>query len=445
MKKLNKLFALCVLILLTNVATYAQEALKYRRSSLHTVLVETGSFPNKNAVVNAYNKYPFPDKYNKHTVGAELLPKKNLSVNDFKKLGFVYDTLTNPLKISKALVSQKNLTYLNQEKSKAVVQPAESDSVLFSINKFIEDNKIASNIVQKWYNVDKNMNYNFDLVMERGQYSASAEDKDIAGKMATGKDYFYDEELIGNTFVIFTKLKFYPNEPVARAIQAYALLQAQEIKVAMVQKKAVEKANDLYETTKEGYTVVTTSYLYQLDWNKETVQAMKDKVFNETDLTKRKNFFETSDILKLKFIGEQTARTLVTFKLGEKRTEEQVIDLSVKRNIDKVYTMLQKEYEVFRPVTPVSTSDPITARIGLKEGVEAGQKFEVLESSIDKKTGLQSWKSIGSVKVDDKLPIWDNTFGAEPVQGSTTPLTEFTTFKGGTKCIPGMHFLRLKK
>lgn len=445
MIKSNLIFALSVLFILNSVASFAQEALKYRRSSLHTVLVETGSFPNKSAVINAYDKYPFPDKYNKHTVGAELLPKKNLSVNDFKKAGFVFDTLTNPLKISKAVVSQKKLSYLNQEKSIAVVQPSESDSVLCSINKFIEENKIASKIVQKWYNVDKNMNFNFDLVMERGQYSASAEDKDIAGKMATGKDYFYDEELIGNTFVIFTKLKFYPNEPVARAIQAYALLQAQEIKVEMLQKKAIEKANDLYESTKEGYTVVTTSYLYQLDWNKETIQALKDKVFNETDVAKRKSFFEASDLIKLKFVGEQTARTLVTFKLGEKRTEEQVIDLSVKRNIDKVYAMLQREYQVFRPVTPVSTSDPTTARIGLKEGVEAGQKFEILESSIDKKTGLQSWKSIGSVKVDDKLPIWDNTFGAEPAQGSATPVAEYTTFKGGKNCIPGMHFLRLKK
>ena len=138
--------------------------------------------------------------------------------------------------------------------------------------------------------------------------------------------------------------------------------------------------------------------------------------------------------------------SLVTFKIGEKRTLTQVIDLSVKRNVDKVYAMLQREYEVFRPIAPVNSINPLTARIGLKEGVEPGQKFEILESEKDKKTGLFKWKSIGTAKVDKKLPVWDNRFGAkEELPAGTPAADEFTTFSGGGKAEAGIHFLRLVK
>ena len=47
----------------------ADKTTKYRRSSLTMVLVENNDLGrNKDMVVNAYNAFPFPDKYNLHKI-----------------------------------------------------------------------------------------------------------------------------------------------------------------------------------------------------------------------------------------------------------------------------------------------------------------------------------------------------------------------------------------
>lgn len=43
---------------------------KYRRSSLHKVLIQSESFPKKDVVMNAWESCPFPDKYNNHSVSS---------------------------------------------------------------------------------------------------------------------------------------------------------------------------------------------------------------------------------------------------------------------------------------------------------------------------------------------------------------------------------------
>ena len=79
------------------------------------------------------------------------------------------------------------------------------------------------------------------------------------------------------------------------------------------------------------------------------------------------------------------------------------------RNIDKGYTKLQKEYDVFKTKTPIINNDPIEAKIGMKEGLEGGEKFDVLEQVWDKHTQTTIYKKVGQVKVDKKN-IWDNRY-----------------------------------
>ena len=51
-----------------NATAQNDKASEYRRSSLSMVLLESESFPNKEAVISSWNNYPFPDKYNKHDI-----------------------------------------------------------------------------------------------------------------------------------------------------------------------------------------------------------------------------------------------------------------------------------------------------------------------------------------------------------------------------------------
>ena len=158
---------------------------------------------------------------------------------------------------------------------------------------------------------------------------------------------------------------------------------------------------------------------------------------------KKKLAFDNSDLFKLEFVGEESASGLVTFSLTEKRTEDQIIELSTIRIVDNVYAKLQKKYDVFKTKTPLFTGNPITAKIGKKEGLEGGEKFEVLEMNQDPKTGAITYKNIGTIKVDKNL-IWDNTYNPTNEENNSTPSIDRTTFSGGSKFYPGLLIKQIK-
>jgi hypothetical protein len=241
-------------------------------------------------------------------------------------------------------------------------------------------------------------------------------------------------------------MKFYENEPVARVAREAAILVANKIGVAMLRNKAIDVAEKGYEKAKEGYSVWTTSYLYKLKWDDATSNAFYQDLWidgtTEGNVAERKLNFDKSDLFQLEFIGSENATSLVTFSLSEKRTEDQIINLAVTRNVDNVYAKLQKKYDVFKTKVPLFTGNPLTAKIGMKEGLEGGEKFEVLEANMDPKTGIVEYKKKGIIKVD-KDQIWDNRYNAGlPVTDEAgveikSPIDK-TTFEGGSKFYSGM-------
>jgi len=377
---------------------------KYRRSSLHTILIESSNFPKKDQVISAYYGAPFPDKYDNHNIGAKSF---------------------NPTKYSTDTIESKTPEI---------------------IEKYFKDEQIAKKLVAKWFNRQADGNFDYNLIGERGAFNASFLDVKTAAASSDGKSLLSTAgfELINNTFVVVSSMKFVENEPIARGIRDAAILAAQ--KSPGLVRMGIEKAAEIaYNKGKEGYSVWTT--LYKLKWTPEVEAVFYQDMYGDKEDKKmtpaRKAAFDkNTDLFQMEFVGSQKATTLVTFSLKEKRTEDQIINLSVTRNIDKVFAKLQKNYDVFKPKVPLYTGEPITAKIGLKEGLEDGDKFEVLEAVMDQKTGKIEYKSIGTIKVDgDK--IWDNRFnlGDEaPVEGAV----DRTTFKGGKKFYPGLLIRQIK-
>ena len=68
-----------------------------------------------------------------------------------------------------------------------------------------------------------------------------------------------------------------------------------------------------------------------------------------------------------------------------------------------------KKVSTSKPKFALFSGDPVAAKIGRKEGLEGGEKFEVLEQIYDEKTGLTRYDRVGTITVDDKK-IWDNRF-----------------------------------
>lgn len=434
MKNNFLLFAFAVCICLSNFS-YSQKKdsgpteIKYRRSSLHTMLIESDDFPRKETVLKAYNNAPFPDKYNDHTIGIKSFNPKNYPVTNAER--------------------EAAGIKLTKEKDGQEAEGSESADMPIIINKFLKDKKIANQLAAKWFNRQADGSFDMNLIGERGSYDATEMAANIAKGSARGVSSLADagEELIKNTFVVISSLNFVSNEIAAAITREAAKAAAYKIKVPAAQAAALKSADAAYEKAKEGYSVWTTAYLYKLKWN-DSIAAVfyNDLWMDKSNIDpKKKEAFDNTDIFELEFIGDEKASSLVLFSLKEKRTEDQIVEIATIRNIDAVYAKLQKKYDVFKTKTPLLTSDPITAKIGMKEGLEGGESFEVLEQSIDPKTGLTKYESKGKISVDKDL-IWDNRFNAgdDPIEGEPKPVLDRTTFKGGKKFYPGMLIRQVK-
>ena len=405
----------------------------YRRNSLSMILIESDAFPNKESVMKSWNNYPFPDKYDKHDILTKSVNLKSIELTkqDILDAGYYKDTLKNFIQILGALKNIENtLVYLNPEQTIAVEVPGEMKITQLKINKILKDQQIAKQMVQTWFNRSSDgTKFDFDVIAKRGKYSVSDLEADRTKGTVNPKIQDIGAELIKNSFTTFTAFEFIENEPAARFLLEIAKA---EIAKGLAGKPQIlidqsnKAAQAIYEKTKEGYSLWSKTWLYQLKWNDTIMMDFYVNLFNDNKA------FDASNLFQMNFVGVQYNMSLVTFKLGETRTQDQIIDLALVRNMDNAFAKLQKKNDVFKPLVRVATSTPITAQIGMKEGLEGGETFEVLQKS--EKDGRTVYNKIGTVKADKKV-VWDNRYnGGEP----TTPLIgkdgnpiSATTFKGG--------------
>ncbi|MGB5989298.1 MAG: hypothetical protein WBG43_06125, partial [Marinifilaceae bacterium] len=410
-----------VLIIMISVTGFTQKKcpiqdFKYRRSSLHTMIIESNDFieGKKDIILKAYNNAPFPDKYNNH-----CLKSRSFKPEDY--------AVTNEEKIAAG--------FKKTDKALSLV-----------IEKYIKKEKIGNALVAKWFDRKEDGTFDMNLIGERGFYNASDLDVSTAKGTARGTACLNDagEELISNTFFIVNKVKFVNNEIVAALIRDAAYFAVKDLS-GFKKTLAVKAADIIYNKTKEGYSVWTSSYLYKLKWTPEVANTFYcDLWMDKTNIDAvKKAAFDNSDIFQLEFVGKKEASSLVTFSFKD-RTEEEILTLATVRNVNTVYSKLQKKYDVFKTKTPIISINPVTAQIGMKEGLTGGEKFEILEQVVDQKTGLTKYVKKGKIKVK-KGKVWDNRFNAgESKEGKEITELHATTFKGGKKCYPGMLIRQIK-
>ena len=370
------------------------ENYNYNRSSLHLVLIESESFPRKEPVMNAWKHFPFPDKYDDHHVDLisfnpnEIL----LSEEEIKEAGYSTD---------------ENVFEITMEDISAGIYDPRDKYMNLKIEKVIEETELAKQLVAKWFGFSQDTTFDMQLVQERGYYNASDLDVKVAQNSKRGRALLADagEELINNTFVVFSKLYFSPNELIAKVTYDKAIQEVEKINNRITRIIARRAAKKAYDEAKKGYSVWTLSWLYKLKWDETVANTFYRTMWNNPQE------FYGSDIFEMEYIGRQGSRSVVTFSLTENRTENEIIDVATVRNIDNTYAKLQKEYDVFKPKVPVFSSQPLTAQIGLKEGLEGGERFEVLEMKINCDTFRTEYDLVDRVRVDESM-IWDNRYKA---------------------------------
>ena len=192
-----------------------------------------------------------------------------------------------------------------------------------------------------------------------------------------------------------------------------------------------DNLGDMVETIK-GFSVKINSFLYKLEWTDEQAAIFyKDQYTSKADMSKKANFDKARGNYKLKYVGKVESRGGTTSFLGIKEEEPIVmVRKACQRAIDENVVDLQREYEEFRTKSPIVSVEPLTAYVGMKEGVNSKSKFEVLEQ-VEMENGTHKYNRVGVIEPIANL-IWDNRFMAkeEGAIGADLGCTTFRVVSG---------------
>ena len=398
------------IFLITSTLLYGQEDYKYHRSSLYSILLRHENRPFADEILSSFNLIPIPDKFDDH----------NLSKRVFKA----------------AVLQKSDTTELDDQKP--------------YIDNLLSKNAIGRRLVAKWFNQNKDGLFNCDLLVKRGFYDASAFDIDLSDKTIRGADKIISDasnELISNTYIIVNDIDFYDRRETGKKLSNAATgvtTVVSAIPIIGLFALPAYGANARLTESVAGFKIRVTSYLYKLDWNDEIEGTFYKNYYTSVpDETKINAFKKEKQLFSLKYIGKHTVYSGITTLRGINRQEEFFIKVCT-RALDESVANLQKEHAEFRVKTPLLSIEPLSAKIGMKEGVNEESEYEVLE--VLEEDGLTKYKRVGIIK-PSKGKVWDNRYLAEfeeENENSTLKATEFEKVSGGD-FYPGMLIREITK
>lgn len=444
-----------------------KKAMEYRRSSLCLIMIDEAKMPKRDTIKEAFLTSPMPEKYNDHNVAVRMFstdtmrvtPEDTKAFQEAVRAGILGEEMAKKMNAGEstegdapAPKKKGGFGKMMGGLGKAVISDAtgglvdttkKSDFAVLTY-KFLQDGNIARQLFDKWFKAENGRD-TMSLVFERGLYDASAFEVEKAKNTTRNLALLKDAgiELIQNTFVVVTRYRYLSKEQMCEEIDRAAKMVAEQFGTyATLGAKAGTMA--LKASMGAGYYVKTTSYLFQLNWNDSISNTFYSQLWNNPEA------YAKSDIFGLKYIGEESAWANVKAGIFTKKSESELIRIATINAMDAVLAKLEKKYEVFKTKTPILVQKDgkemvITAKIGMKEGLEAGDKYEVLEQTEDPETHLTTYKRKGIVKVS-KDQIWDNRFGADEERALTGKTQDFqeTRFEGKGNYYNNMYIRQIK-
>ena len=352
----------------SNIA--AQDMFKYHKGSMYSIMLKHDNQEYCEEMVDVFEKIPIQDNFYEF----------NLSKRVFKA----------------GVLEESDTTKANNQKP--------------HIDILLRDNAIGRRLVAKWFNQDKAGTFNPNQILEKGYYNVNASDIQTAiysHKTQEGVIYDAGEDLIGNTYVLVNDIQYGDKRRNKEKRMSGAIALSAIPFVGMVAMPVAGiLANDY-----SGFNVTVTSYLYRLNWTKEISDGFYNAYYTATpDANKKEAFKNQKSLFTVSYIGSQTVHSQNSNFKGVNDRESQ-IRLVCTRAIDKAIAQLQKKHPEFRVRTPLLSTSPITAHIGIREDVTDDSRFEVLEVG-ETSDGRTTYKRVAVIK-PKKGKIWDNRYMAE--------------------------------
>lgn len=380
---------------------------RYHRSSLYSIILNHPEQQFSAEIIESFKNIPLPDKYYDHN-----LKNRVMNAPVLQKL------------------SKEELEITNRD----------------AIHSLLSRNKIGGRLVEKWFNRDKQTGFfDMNLVRERGFYDATLTDIQTALNSQRGLSQLEDagEELLSHTYVLVNDIR-YADKNTQRNLQGFGILlgamAAQTVGLGYLVGEIGLGINDLVV----GFKVYVTSYLFRLDWNDDIGNEFYSNLWIDSsmdngspDYINRKSLFNKQlGNYTLTYLGCTTVFSGETSLAGVKH-ENDMFRKVCTRSIDKSISELQKGFDEFKVYTPLVSTEPIIAYIGIKDGLTEDSRYEVLEVSEDE-NGKTVYSRKGIIK-PIKGKIWDNRYMAEFEEGYNSSI-QGTSFEivSGKGFYPGM-------
>ena len=269
------------------------------------------------------------------------------------------------------------------------------------IKKAIDDKKMANEIVSKWYSRKNDGSMSLELIHERGMFNATDDASLLAKTTKRGNAELedYGNRLINRSYILVFDFQ--------------SLMTAAEAKIAGTR----------------GWQSTVVSYLYKIDYSTDIQNKVYDAwIYNDdTPQVKadKKSKFDQIQF-PISFVASSaasvTAQQMINRSdflkiLDPDKSEDQLLKQLVQKAYDENLYSLDRKYEDFRVKTTIDQADPITAKIGKKEGIKTDYRFFAYEYVYNESTKSTSQKMRGVIR--STANIVDNRQVATGKSGTT--------------------------
>jgi hypothetical protein len=314
-------------------------------------------------------------EYDRNSLDYLLLDYGDNSFNDLLKKSFLsikvndkFDDNTTDRRFVKPPVAREEIL------KSQFYTPSNGNDITNRIGKALVNGRYSNDVVAKWFSRSKDGSFSVDLLQSRGLYNATDADVKAAGSSKLGMAKLMDsgEKLLNKSYVIvydisdlISKEEFYnrldkknktPDKPVTRDMN--------------------------------GFLGNVNAYIYKIDFN-DSINAVfwqqlwADK--GDPKLKDKKLAFDNFSF-PVKYVTRLTSSSEASqYNPGEvaapkvQATKEQLMTDFLDKGISNALMVLDRNVEDFKVKTVLYGTNPLRAKIGMKENLKIDQRYFVFE------------------------------------------------------------------
>jgi len=255
------------------------------------------------------------------------------------------------------------------------------------ITKYLQEKKIAKEIVSKWYSRKADGTMSMALIHQRGMFNATdaAFLKAEATKRGNAVLQDYGSRLINRSYIL--------------------VLDFQKVK----------SASEAGDRETKGWQATVTGYLFKIDYDTNTQNKIYNDWINDSDTPEvraEKNARYEMINIPVSFVTSVTSnvsdeqaikRSAIATLLSPDENDDQLMMDIVQDGYNDILYSLTKKYEDFRVKTTIEQTHPLRAKIGKKEGVKTDNRYFAYEYVYNEKTNTTKQRYRGVVRATAQI------------------------------------------